>query len=195
MLNRCASHILDIFCVFSSRCDLEVNEVRSKECRFHRNNRKEITFFFFSFFLSFFLSFFFLGSSIVILILLREREGHSQILLYLWFHLNHVAPTYKVGALLHEPDSTVWGYLLCTFFMKIIFGFGVYWWVVLHSLWRGLNMNFTAIPAFMLRYILVSCVLIRVVRNSPEHLTRLNISILMYFYTNCLIECPLSMLV
>jgi len=57
----------------------------------------------------------------------REREGHSQILVYLWFDLNHAVPTYKAGALLHAPDSPVWGYLLCTFFMKIIFGFGVYW--------------------------------------------------------------------
>jgi len=66
--------------------------------------------------------------------------------------------------------------------------------VILHSEWSGLNMNFTAVPAFMLQYILVSCVLIRVEQNLPEHLTRLNISILMYFYTNCLIECPQLML-
>jgi hypothetical protein len=46
-------------------------------------------------------------------------------------------------------------------------------------------MNFTAVPAFMLQYILVSCLLIRVEQNLPEHFTRLNICILMYFYTNC----------
>jgi hypothetical protein len=52
-----------------------------------------------------------------------------------------------------------------------------------------LNMNFTAVSAFMLQYILVSCVLRRVEQNLPENLTRLNVSILVYFYTN-LIGCP-----
>ena len=32
--------------------------------------------------------------------MLRERESHSQLLVYLRFDLNHAAPTYKVGALL-----------------------------------------------------------------------------------------------
>jgi hypothetical protein len=84
-----------------------------KECGFHLT--KEIIYIFFF---------------TVILILRRERESHSQLLVLLWFDLNHTAPAYKVGALQHEPDSPFWGYLLRTFFMKFIFGFDVYWWVL-----------------------------------------------------------------
>lgn len=109
---RCASHILDIFCVFSSRSDLRAKKLHHllKECRFHLT------------------VFLLLDSSGVILILPREQD-HSHILVYLRTDLNQVAPTYKVGALLHKPDSPFWGYLLCTFFMKVIFGFDAYWWI------------------------------------------------------------------